>query len=989
MKKSLFLFFILLLSLSPLFSIEDYRTRVAILPMENRTGMAEYDSLCVTMMEILTLVLEFQKEYRVVYPEEYQSFLTSKDIDSEGLINFTTDNNVDNVIYGNVVATDLGSFIFTLSQFDRVEGKVTIEITETAESLFDVFDTADLLTREITGFFGKIHLGFGSIELNKIKGLGEYSVFLDGYPVRNQEKVFTKVLNGSYEIAIHQNRLLGDTIIFETTIDVFEDKKTIIPFSIPGATPEELAYFDELKRSMLEAGSSTENIEKFLTSMIEFQEKTQSIDYDPSLINAKQNQMDAAGNLAAAMLEDLISDADESFYEKGAQFSAVINKYRYISSLIASDFTYEIIDNIGVENQVLSNPQELIRTDNGYLYVVSHPDKTTVSEFRKTLSHEELSDADKLFKEQTILYAYNQNGKLQKSTLFGSNFRWCSDAMSHLYVYVPGSKFIIVLKPGLRNPRLIPIPDFPDRVTDRSDIAVSDEGIVYLFLNKDIRIFESDFDLKKSDFPDRYFIREKNVSEVFNKLSWSPAHWEFDHYEDLHLIDDFNRHILKINIQGDTLTNISLERGEADSSIWIDKLGYYYLSDPYNHEVLKYNPLGQQISVIGEYGNAPGEFSIPCGVAVDDLGSIYVADSYNSRIQILHLASPPILVPTVSRYNTLVDRRIARSELAVKKITQLEEREIKFGGDFGEIFLGTLLSAGAIGSLAGYDAASFLTMKNYEVYQNAVTESEVVSARAQTDLYANLERASLYSSIPLLTFGVSYLFDGILNTARDFYLKPLAYKNIQNQDMDIIYTLNEQKYRSLQNVQSVGTWTGVVPGVLALGITVAQTTLPLIGIDISDLSDSLLYANMGLVGIPPIWSHLAGGRFSTTLFLTGLVADALMAGVYLYYKDNIFDFNFENSIYTGEVFDLNRTIETFEPLGGFYMLLAANVIRLTAGIFDTRYGWTLAMERNSYKAQSESEPEGEQKMDLNVSFNVSPVITPKGDFGVAFRISMR
>ena len=376
-------------------------------------------------------------------------------------------------------------------------------------------------------------------------------------------------------------------------------------------------------------------------------------------------------------------------------------------------------------------------------------------------------------------------------------------------------------------------------------------------------------------------------------------------------------------------------------------------------------------------------------MAVDDSGSIYVADSYNSRIQVFHLASPPILVPTVSRYNTLIDRRIDRSEQAVKKVTTLHEREIKFGGDIGEIFVGTLLTAGAVGALAGYDVASFLTMENYEVYQNAVTAADVRGARAQTDLYANLGRTSLYGSIPLLTIGVSYIFDGILNTARDIHLGSLVYKNIQSQDMDSIYTLNEKKYRSLQNVQSVGVWTGVVPGVLAFGITATQLSLYLAGIDIGDLSDSLLYANMGLVGISPIWSHLVGGRFSATLFLTGLVADALMAGAYFYYKDNMFDFNLDNIIYTGDVFDVDRTIETFEPLGGLYMLLAANAIRLTAGIFDAKYGWTLAMERNSYKAQTASEPEGEQKMDSDVSFNVSPIITPQRDFGFAFRISMR
>jgi DNA-binding beta-propeller fold protein YncE len=37
--------------------------------------------------------------------------------------------------------------------------------------------------------------------------------------------------------------------------------------------------------------------------------------------------------------------------------------------------------------------------------------------------------------------------------------------------------------------------------------------------------------------------------------------------------------------------------------------------------------------LLGSYGTLPGEFKYPYGVTVDLTGNIYVADSYNNRIQ--------------------------------------------------------------------------------------------------------------------------------------------------------------------------------------------------------------------------------------------------------------------------------------------------------------------------------------------------------------------
>jgi len=62
-------------------------------------------------------------------------------------------------------------------------------------------------------------------------------------------------------------------------------------------------------------------------------------------------------------------------------------------------------------------------------------------------------------------------------------------------------------------------------------------------------------------------------------------------------------------------------------------LGYVYVADSYNNRIQKFSSDGTYISKWGEQGSEKGEFEYPCGVAVDSLGYVYVADSNNNRIQ--------------------------------------------------------------------------------------------------------------------------------------------------------------------------------------------------------------------------------------------------------------------------------------------------------------------------------------------------------------------
>ena len=61
--------------------------------------------------------------------------------------------------------------------------------------------------------------------------------------------------------------------------------------------------------------------------------------------------------------------------------------------------------------------------------------------------------------------------------------------------------------------------------------------------------------------------------------------------------------------------------------------GSVYVADSYNHRIQKFTSEGVFISKRGTERSGDGGFDYPIGVAVASDGSVYVADHYNSLIQ--------------------------------------------------------------------------------------------------------------------------------------------------------------------------------------------------------------------------------------------------------------------------------------------------------------------------------------------------------------------
>jgi DNA-binding beta-propeller fold protein YncE len=72
-----------------------------------------------------------------------------------------------------------------------------------------------------------------------------------------------------------------------------------------------------------------------------------------------------------------------------------------------------------------------------------------------------------------------------------------------------------------------------------------------------------------------------------------------------------------------------------DEGIAVDSSGYIYVADSYNHRIQKFDNNGKFITkwdAIGEYG----QFVYPTGIVVDSSGYVYLAnrnDQYLQRFQ--------------------------------------------------------------------------------------------------------------------------------------------------------------------------------------------------------------------------------------------------------------------------------------------------------------------------------------------------------------------
>jgi hypothetical protein len=80
---------------------------------------------------------------------------------------------------------------------------------------------------------------------------------------------------------------------------------------------------------------------------------------------------------------------------------------------------------------------------------------------------------------------------------------------------------------------------------------------------------------------------------------------------------------------GDGIGDTPRQKGVAT-----DRFGHVYVVDSLLSAVQIFDQSGQLLLAIGNLGQAPGEFWLPTGIFVGSDDLIYVADTYNHRLQV-------------------------------------------------------------------------------------------------------------------------------------------------------------------------------------------------------------------------------------------------------------------------------------------------------------------------------------------------------------------
>ncbi len=76
--------------------------------------------------------------------------------------------------------------------------------------------------------------------------------------------------------------------------------------------------------------------------------------------------------------------------------------------------------------------------------------------------------------------------------------------------------------------------------------------------------------------------------------------------------------------------------------IAFDSEGKLFIADTFNHRIQKYEPIVTLITQWGISGTGDGEFNSPHDLAIDSQDKIFVSDTYNHRVQVFVPKNPPV-----------------------------------------------------------------------------------------------------------------------------------------------------------------------------------------------------------------------------------------------------------------------------------------------------------------------------------------------------------
>lgn len=940
-------------------AVDELRPRVAVLPVRNFTDEVAYDTLTRTMSETIALALRLLGDYEVVQYTAAQTHDVVPSYERDEIAGFARDEAVEDVVYGMADRDEQGRLRFTLRLYDAPAGVIKATRSETAFSVFDVFDVADEIVASMLAEFSDIRIAYGAVELIREGRAGQYKVFLNDTRIHNPEQTLQKILNGEYTLSIVQNRLAGETVVFSQDVTVLEDEVTEVRFSIPPASEAEYERLEELSQPLETAAANPEEIERLLSEVGEYQRLTIAADYDPALAERRDSVVESASGSAVDELIAIEETGDEIFYGPRPDFAAARETYERGARLLNDVYEHETV------TDDLTEPVWVSILPNGSSLVLDAGGDIT-------------------------LHRIAADGRPANQIRLETNSSRLSEALfatpdDRLYYLDQEGSSVLVLDHRLQVQRTLAVPGEPAPATG---LAVDRTGMAYLVGRSDVRVFDAAGERSTSIEEEiARSLREAGIADSAEPETPAPQVM-LDPSGYLTVFAGTEGRLIRMNGFGELVSTVSIPEAQPNSRCHIDSMGTIYVTQPADHTFSVHARDGEVVNVYGEYGFEQGNFAQPLGIAVGDDGTILIADSFNGRVQKLTATSPPMLVPRVSQIGIRFARRVARAEAAERQVVSaraglsplavLVNTVLSSGSIVGAAYLGTLSDAAMERADTAYDQYLAATsVDEASEYRGIVTEQWLVS---QAEMMGAIGSAALGGA----------LFTSALLTGVDWLTaEARAIENIQAFGMDHEYALDRDRYRSLAASRSVAYWTGVAPPLLFGPVAIASFVLESTFQEEEWYRPASLAVGATAVAIPPIFGHAYSGRFHVGLATAGLVADGLMAAAFYVQETRGADFvasDFPWLDPSHQTYDIVNTVwRGFQDYATLYLSTTAVGVRLTAGLYDHDRSWIEAQNTNLFRAV---QPVREIHDDPTTrSVSVVPILDLRRGVGVAVRTS--
>jgi len=126
-------------------------------------------------------------------------------------------------------------------------------------------------------------------------------------------------------------------------------------------------------------------------------------------------------------------------------------------------------------------------------------------------------------------------------------------------------------------------------------------------------------------------------SQVFNKNSLTPDKWSPGHRFTLFIRNDIVTKVWNYRVgtvaSGSSAAISTTLRLQGPTNLAFNQYGERYYIDHKANRVVHADVKGNILDSFGGFGNGNGKFNDPWGIAIDTDGAIFVADTFNHRIQ--------------------------------------------------------------------------------------------------------------------------------------------------------------------------------------------------------------------------------------------------------------------------------------------------------------------------------------------------------------------